>query len=142
MGSQLWCFVVFCRNFKRTECYTKRKHVYLYMVYWKKYGLLKRIRFIEEKKWFIGKNYGLLDKNMAYLGKNKDVSFGFFAEKEALPILNDEELDFNGETKVTKSGRTTGTTMTWRTTAWPLEWTRLSCRGGTLLSSTAMLSKT
>lgn len=32
-------------------------------------------------------------------------------EKEALPILNDEELNFDGETKVTKSGRTTGTTI-------------------------------
>ncbi|XP_052694674.1 uncharacterized protein LOC128172972 [Crassostrea angulata] len=32
-------------------------------------------------------------------------------EKEALPIVNDEELDFDGETKVTKSGRTTGTTI-------------------------------
>lgn len=63
------------------------------MVYWgKKYGLL------EKKIWFIGE-------------KNKDVSFGLFAEKEALPIVNDEELNFDGETKVTKSGRTTGTTV-------------------------------
>lgn len=48
---------------------------------------------------------------MAYWKKNEDVSFGLFVEKEALPIVNDEELDFDGETKVTKSGRTTGTTI-------------------------------
>lgn len=34
-----------------------------------------------------------------------------FAEKEALPIVNDKDLNFDGETKVTKSGRTTGTTI-------------------------------
>lgn len=48
MGSQLECFVVFCRKFKRTECYTKRKHVYLYM-----YRVYEKKRFIEKK-------YGLL----------------------------------------------------------------------------------
>lgn len=57
------------------------------------------------KIWFVGGKNGLLGE------QNEDVYFGLFAEKEALPIVNDEELDFDGETKVTKSGRTTGTTV-------------------------------
>lgn len=76
------------------------------MFYCKEYGLLRK------KMVYWGKKYGLLEKKIWFIGeKNKDVSFGLFAEKEALPIVNDEELNFDGETKVTKSGRTTGTTV-------------------------------
>lgn len=56
MGSQLECFVVFCRKFKRTECYTKRKHVYLYM-----YRVYEKKRFIEKNMAYC-KKYGLLKK--------------------------------------------------------------------------------
>lgn len=74
--------------------YCKKKNT----VYWKKKVYWEKILFVRGKKWLIGK-------------KNEDVSFGLFVEKEALPIVNDEKLDFDGETKVTKSGRTTGTTI-------------------------------
>lgn len=47
-------------------------------------------------------------KNMVYWEKNVDVFFGLFVEKEVLLIVNDEELDFDGEIKVMKLGRIIG----------------------------------